>query len=529
MELPKREIKNILIADEARLKIASGATKMYETVSSTYGPAGHNVILGMPFGDATLTRDGVTVAKRTILPDRAEDNAAAILRQASEKTNRSSGDGTTATIVLGYHLYARGNRLVAGGENGMTIKKQIIDDSQKVIDFLKKESVDAKDHLTEVATVSAGDAAIGALVADTLEEVGTSGGITIREQNYPTIDVEKVGGYYFDKGFFALNQMVEFVKPQIFVSQKQISENAEIIPIISKVLQSTNHNLVIIGDVRINSDAMNTLLLNIQKSETFKAVVIPPPAFNDEGLLFMQDISLYVGSKLFMNGDDPETVKDSTDSEGKITPSPYFGTAERVQITPERAIIFGGAGSDEDIEVRAKEIQEAISKEKGSHRKDSLEQRYSKLTGKIAIVNVGGSTPTEMEELRYRVEDAIEATKSAMADGVLPGGGTMLVRASELDISPLFKSALLDSFNKLMSNAGESGEYRREQIRNSINGFGFNLREMTDEPVDLREVGIWDAARSVTQTVENAASAAGSLLTVGVIVDPIDQDDNEVA
>lgn len=517
MQLPKREIKTLLFDEDARAKLLSGATQIYKAVSSTYGPAGNNVTLGMPYGDATLTRDGVTVAKRVVLKDRAEDDAAQILRQASEKTNKTAGDGTTATIVLGYNLFTRGYRLIAAGENGMLLKKQITEDSRKVIDFLNAESKDAKGHLLEVATVSAGDPAIGALVADTLEEVGNNGGITIREQNYPTIDVEKVNGYYFDKGFFALNQQVEYAKPIIFVTQKALASNADIIPLLSKVINGDNKNLVIIGDVRMNSDAMNTLMLNIMQGK-LNAVVVPPPAYNDEATLFMQDIALYVGAKLFLNGDDIRAVKETDE---------YFGSAERVQVNQDKAIVFRGAGNPKAVIARASEIQQAIETETNSHRKDSLEQRFAKLTGKIAIVNVGGSTPAEMEELRYRVEDAIEATKSAMADGVLPGGATMLVRASQLDISPLFKDALLDSFRKLMDNAAQPADYRLEQIKRSKPGFGFNLREMTDEPIDLTKAGIWDATRAVVQTVENATSAAGSLLTIGTIVDPIDQTEGE--
>lgn len=520
MQMPKREIKNILTGEEARAKILAGVTKMYDTVSSTYGPAGNNVILGMPYGDATLTRDGVTVAKRTILPDRAEDDAATILRQASEKTNKSAGDGTTATVALGANLYFGTHKLIAAGENGMLLKKQMVEDSRKIIDFLKKESEDAKGHLLDVATVSAGDPAIGALVADTLEEIGTNGGITIREQNYPTIDVEKISGYYFDKGFFALNQLIEFAKPRIFVTNKPLVSNDDIVPLLSRMVdeKNTNRNLIIIGDVRMNSDAMNTLLLNVSNPKVnINVLVVPPPAFNDEGLQFMQDIAIYVGAKLFQSGNDMEEVR-STDE--------YFGTAERVQVSPDKAILFKGAGAGEDIEKRAAELKEQIDLEKSSHRKDNLEQRYAKLTGKIAIVNVGGSTPTEMEELRYRVEDAIEATKSAMADGVLPGGATMLVRASELDISPLFKNALLDTFRKLMNNAAEPADYRMQQIRRAPKGHGFNLRDMTEEPIDLKNAGIFDATRSVVQTVENATSAAGSLATVSTIVDPIDLEDS---
>jgi chaperonin GroEL len=518
MNLPKREVKNILIGDDARNKIYVGAKKLYEVVSTTFGAAGNNVILGMPYGDSTVSRDGVTVAKRTILPDKAEDDAAVILRQASEKTNRSAGDGTTATIVLGYNLFKHGYRMAMAGDNGMILKKQITEDSKKVLDFIKSKAEDAADHLLEVATVSAGDVAIGALVADTLKEIGNEGGITIREQNYPTVDVEKVNGYYFDKGFFALNQQIEFQSPLIFVTQKQIASNADIIPLLSRVINGDNKNLIIIGEVRMNSDAMSTLMANLMQGK-LNAAVIPPPAFNDEATLFMQDIALYVGARLFTQADDIQSVKTSDD---------FFGSAERVQISQEKAVLFRGAGDTQAIIDRAAEVREAMVNETNAHRKQTLEQRFAKLTGKIAIVNVGGSTQTEMEELRYRVEDAIEATKSAMAEGVTVGGATLLVKAAnELDISKLYKDALLDTFRKLMTNAAEPADFRLEQVRRAKDGYGFNLRKMTDEPVDLRKEGIWDAARAVMQTVENATSAAGTLLTIGAIVDPIENNDED--
>jgi len=517
MNLPKREIKDIHTGDQSRIKVAEGVRKMAEVVGTTYGPAGHNVILGMPYGDPTLSRDGVTVAKRTILEDKAEDDAATILRQASERTNKTTGDGTTGTVVLASNLFNRGNRLIASGDNGMVLKRQITEDSRKVIEFLKSEAQDAKNHAVEVATVSAGDPAIGQLVADTLEDIGYEGGITIREQNYPTIDVEKINGYYFDRGFFALNQQVEYANPIIFVTQKQIVSNSDITPLLSRVINGDRKDLVIIGEVRPNSDAMNTLLLNIMQGK-LNAVVIPPPAFNDEATLYMQDIALYVGATLFTPADDIKQVKETDE---------FFGSAERATINQDQAIIFRGAGDFDKITDRAAEVKTALDKEKDSHRKDTLEQRYSKLTGKIAIVNVGGSTPTEMEELRYRVEDSIEATKAAMVDGVLTGGATTLVRALELDISQLYKDALKDTFRLLMNNAAEPADYRLEQVRRAKPGYGFNLRAMTDEPIDLGEAGIWDAARAIIQTVENATSAAGSLLTVGAIVDPIERDDEK--
>lgn len=529
--IPPREIKDLQYGSEARATVLAGVEKLYQAVSSTYGPAANNVLQGMVYGDPVLTRDGVTVAKRIILKDRAEDDAAKVMRQASEKTNKTAGDGTTATIVLGYNLLKVANQRVVAGENPMKLKAQMVADSRKVIDYIKSISVNADKHLLEVATVSSGDKNIGALVSDTLKEIGLDGGITIREQSYPTIDVEKINGYYFGKGFFALNQQVEWEKPNILVSQRGLASATDILPIIRYVNSSENPKLVIIGEVR--GDALNILLTNSAtmvdqqgRPIPFEAVVIPPPAYNEEAKLYMEDIAIYTGAQVYT-----DAIKEFS--------SEILGSAERVQVNQDRAIIFKGAGDAEAISTRAAEIKTNIDKETNAHVKSALEERYTKLVGKIAIVNVGAATPTEMEELKFRVEDAIEATKSAMADGVVPGGATVLVHAAalhkvvstdksngnkliEFQISQLFSTALNETFKKLFDNAGESSDYRLKQIQASKFGMGFNLREMTEEPIDLAQAGIFDATRAVIQTIENATSAAGALLTVGALVTPQD-------
>jgi chaperonin GroEL len=514
--IPLREIKDLQYGIEARQTVLNGVTKGYEAVSSTYGPSGQNVLQGMPFGDPVLTRDGVTVAKRVVLENRAENDAWSVVRQASEKTNKTAGDGTTATVVLSYNLYKAAHQRVVAGENPMKLKAQMYEDSRKVIDFIKSKSVKADKHLLEVATVSAGDANIGALVSDVMQEIGLNGGITIREQNYPTIDVEKINGYYFNKGFFALNQQVEWAKPLILVTQKPLAAASDMLPIIQLVNQQDEKKLVIIGEVR--GEAMQILLANTMaqadpqgRPVPFEGIVVAPPMYGEEAKLFMEDIAIYTGAKVL------------TDAETAPTES-HFGSAERVQVSQERAIVFKGAGSAEAISSRAAEIKANIDKETNSHLKDNLEQRYSKLVGKVAIVNVGAATDTEMEELRFRVEDAIEATKSAMADGVLPGGGSGIVFASLLEhIDDLFSDALSNTAGKLYENAGENAMYRIQKMSVAGFGKGFNLRDMTEEPIDLAKAGIWDATRAVVQTIENATSAAGALLTVGALVTPRDE------
>lgn len=513
--LPKREVKDLSFGNDARTKVLQGVEKLYNAVSTTYGPAGQNVLLGLPYGDPTLTRDGVTVAKRTILEDRAENDAATVLRQASEKTNKTAGDGTTATVVLGRNLVVGAHELIAARKNPMVIKRQLDIDARTVIDYLNEQTQSADEHLLEVATVSSGDVSIGALVSDTLKEIGVGGGITIRERAYPTIDVEKINGYYFDKGFEPLQGDVDWDKPLIIVAKKRLSANADVLPIIRWVNEQPTKKIVIVGEV--NGEALQTLMINTLsqvdqqgRPVPFEGLVIPPPQYGDEGLAFLEDIAIYVGCSLVLESDKDLTTE-------------HIGSAKQVQINRDRAIIFQGAGDSNEISTRASKLQQQIERETNSHRKDQLESRYAKLVGKIAIVNVGGSTPTAMEEIRYRVEDAIEATKSAMQDGVLPGGGTTLILAAELDISDLFKNALKQTFYKLMDNAAESGEYRYEQVRKAQFGFGFNLRDMTDEPIDLRKSGIWDATRAVIQTIENAVSAAGDLITIGTLVTPRDE------
>lgn len=518
--IPKREIKDIFTGAEARKIVLDGVKKGYEAVSSTYGPAANNVLQGMPFGDPVLTRDGVTVAKRIVLPWKPHDDAWSVMRQASETTNKSAGDGTTATIVLGYSLLKEANKLVAAGENAMVLKRQLDKDSKLIIEWVKLQSQPAKGHLLEVASVSSGDPNIGALISDTMEEIGLDAGITIREQNYPTVNVEKINGYYFSKGWNVLNSEVSWDKPLILVAQKRIAANTDVIPLIQWVLDNspTNPKLVIIGDV--SGEALQTLLQNTMaqvdangRPHPFEALVIPPPSYGDDAKLFCEDISIYVGGNVLT---EAMNVKDLKEED--------FGSADRVQLNNERGIVFKGSGEPKLIANRAAEIKTNMDKEDNAHAKDQYEQRYSKLVGKVAIVNVGGSTQAEGEELKFRVEDAIEATKSAMADGVIPGGGISLVQATGLDISPLFKLALRQTFNKLMENAAEDGGYRFKQISAAKFGFGFNLRDITDEPIDLTKAGIWDATRAVTQTIENATSSAGALLTVDTIITQIEDE-----
>lgn len=509
---PKIEVRTVETDLPVRQKFLAGAETMYKAVSATYGPAGGNVLVRMPFGDPVLTRDGVTVARYVSstnkgLKDQAESDAARVIYQASEKTNKTAGDGTTATVVQAYNILRLAHQQVAAGANAMLLRKQILDDARTITNWVKDKSVKAtNEQLHEVATVSSGDPNIGHMIADTLIDVGLDGGVSIKEHDYPVQSVEKINGYVMDKGCSYLQVKVELESIPVFVTNKKMSTSADALPLIKLVMAQEDKRIVVIGDV--SGDAFNVLYANTVKQDVpFEAVVIPPQAYGQEGMPFAEDIATYVGAKVFTDADN---FRDLT--------AQSFGTASRLVVDMDGAIIMGGSGDAEAISTRAAEIKALIDDSKDTHAKDTLEKRYTKLVGKIANINIGCATATEREELRYRVEDALEATKSAMADGIVPGGATTLARATELEISPLTASALKATFCKLFENAGEDSTYRFKQVVKSKWGYGFNLRDMTEEPIDLSKAGIWDATRGVCQIIENAASAAGSLLTANVHV-----------
>lgn len=521
--IPKREVKTVTYGASARRDITDGLTTLYQAVSRVYGPGGSNAILGLPFGDPTVTRDGVTVAKRisgtnTGIANKNQSLAAAILRQASERTNKAAGDGTTATVVLGYHLYMTAYRqLMSAPESnhqhiGMELSRQLTKDAKQVTDYLAKQSTKATPtHLRDVAITSSGDTAIGTMIADTIKDIGTQGGITIREQSYPTLDIERINGYYFTKGFFALQAGIEWESPLIMVTTKRISTDADMVPLITYAASSPSKKLIIIGDV--SGEALSTLVTNSMRPEfQFEGVVIPPPAYGDEATTIAEDIATYIGTTPVTEATDFKRLSEAN-----------FGSATSVQVSNQRAIILSGHGDPDTITTRASQISQQAEDEHDPHTKEALQNRYAKLVGKIAIVNVGGSTNAEMEELRYRVEDAIEATRAAADSGVLPGGGTMLLRAAESDISPLTAQALEATFKVLMTNAGQSADYRLSQIQKAPIGHGFNLKDITPEPIDLAKAGIWDATTAISQAVQNAASAAATLLTTDLIIESQDE------
>lgn len=518
---PKDRIKEVTFDQQAHIGLARGVEKMRSAVGSTYGPGGRNVLIQKKYVHPVLTRDGVTVARDIAgygnkLRDPLEAEAAKLVYQASEKTNKTAGDGTTATVVLLAELYKAGYRRIVAGEDPMAIKKLLDKNRDIVLQFIKSQSTDcSEDMLKQVAYIASGDQELANMIADLVWDVGADGAITISYHNAPHVEVEKVTGYLFDQGFRNLAQEVEFEQPHVFVTQKRMATKTDIIPVLEAMAATgTLQQFVIIGDVA--GAAMETLVWAIQNQKA-DGLVVPPPAFGADGHDYFEDIATYTGARLMLEGDDFKTV----------TPAD-FGVIRRARISREKAILYGDNSTGDAIAERIKQIQDQLKKtDVTPSLKEQLEQRYAKLAGKISIIKVGAVTEVEREELFFRVEDAVEASKSALSSGIVAGGATTLLFASSIRkdnkaqtpmLEDFVKNALQEPFRLLMGNAGEDGGFRLNQVLNAGYSQGFDLRNMSEQPIDLTEAGIVDATKVVLQIVKNAFSVAGALLTTGTVI-----------
>lgn len=533
---PQDRTKVTTFGDEAHKSIAHGVEVMRQAVGSTYGPGGRNVLIKKRYVQPILTRDGVTVARDIAghgnkLKDPIASEAAKLVYQASEKTNKTAGDGTTATVVLLAELYKAGYKRTTAGEDAMVIKRRLDADRDKVVKFIESKSVECtKDKLDQVATISCGDQNLGRMISDLVHDVGSEGSISIEYQNAPHVEVEKVTGYLFGSGFrhLAVNE-VELNEPLVFVSQKRLDSRGDIIPILELAVQN-QRQFVIVGDVA--GAALETLVWAIQNQKA-DGLSIPPPAYGADGHEYFEDIATYTGARLILEGD---SFKDITVE--------YSGSIKKARIGRDKATLFGNNETGDAIAERIKSIREQIDKQEMTPSlKETLESRLAKLAGKVSIVKVGAATEVEREELFFRVEDAVEACKSALSSGIVAGGATTLLFASimgselnetnkksdaptpQFTLDKFVRDALQQPFRLLMSNAAEDGGYRLNQVLQAGYGKGFNLKAMSNEPVNLFEEGIVDATKVVLQTVKNAFSVAGSFLTTGAVVTEEEEDE----
>lgn len=521
-----RIVKTDGVLDEA----IAGAKLMYDAVSKAYGPTSYNVALQKSYGSHVITHDGVTIAKDVILRNQDHNIGADQLYAASRKTDDISGDGTTMTVVLGYHIMQKAHQRLAAGFSPMGLRRGIDYAGREVVKRIEALAKPVKDaNLHEIATVSSNDPEIGKLVADT---VIRSGGVGITIEEYEGLGVmqDVIEGVYFEKGWslphFVNNSVTEEVlqdNMHVICLEKRIRANQDIVPILEMVFKETEHKkLLIIGN--LSDKALNTCALT-NLTGGVAVCVVAPPVYGTQVLPFLEDIAVLTGGKMV-----PQDLPAN-----KVT-ADYLGFAKKVIVGRATTTIMETEGNTEDIGVRIEQLKEQLASDQyNAHEKERMERRLSKLQGKIGIIRVGGATESEREEMKFRVTDAVHATRGAKEDGIVPGGATTLARlsAAVIDTTKLDKheqegvkvvlEALAEPFKQLMVNAGEDPGFRLQQVLRAKDNHGFNVREMTDDPIDLIKGGVIDPVRVLKSGVENATSVAGIVITLGASL-TIDRD-----
>jgi chaperonin GroEL len=522
--------KKVFYDDDARRRVLAGAEILYNAVKTTMGPIGRNVVISKGYGAPTVTHDGVTVAKGVEIADVDDETlgykvGAELIKQAASKMNDVAGDGTTTVTVLTYHILNEANRLIAAGHNPMMLRKGLDAAAQKVIAKLGTLTEDIqgkKSRVAEVATISAGDAVIGELIADVIEKIGKDGVVTVEEGQGLALESEVVEGFTFDRGFVSPYMVTDTVrmeavynKPAIIVTDKKVSSIQEFLPLLEKVAASGKKDLVLIAD-DVEGEAMGTLILNRLKG-IFNTVAIKAPAFGDRRKDMLNDIAILTGATVISEdrGDTFENVDLNV-----------VGTARKVIVTKDETTIIEGGGQATEVEVRIAQINTQVSAATSEYDRDNLEKRRAALGGKVAVIKVGGATETEIEEKKYRVDDAVAAVKAALEEGIVAGGGVTLVNLanftpdgerSEFVGGLLLKTALEQPFRTLLSNSGENPDEWLPLVKKAKPGMGIDVNDPY-QLVDLKKVGVIDPTRVTKEAIQNAVSVAGTAMTMGALV-----------
>lgn len=519
----QKEGRILLQENEIREKILEGAKATYDAVVQSYGPRGKNVLLEKNFGRPILTRDGVTIARDVFFSDRPKNMGAQIITEASETTNRVAGDGTTATTALSYHLLDNGVKAINAGQHPMAIKDTLIEDSRKMLARLEELAIPVKDsQLKDVATVSAGDPLIGQLIAEAIIYVGQDGGILTEKAPIAEVEREYVDGYYIQSGFTALQAgKKELLEPLVVVSNKRITSVADVNEIITKTLQSTGvtpeaiqqrgeiPRIVFVGNFE---DAAYVFIVNLINKGMIDAVIIKtPPSFGDMGKHLLEDVAIYAGANM---------ITESTSL--KALDKSYVGHVDKIITSKGESTLFAD-NETESVIARIAQLREQIESETSDAVSEKLRDRAAKLEGKICIFKIGGATETEKEELEFRIEDSINSTRNAYAEGIVAGGGVTLLELSKLDISDITRNALRATFKQLLVNANLPAELKLDEALKAPQGQGFNLRK-DDKLVDVVKAGVIDPVVVVREVIKNATSAIGGAITVGAALVFIDKE-----
>lgn len=519
--------KDIIYGESARKALQAGIDKLADTVKITLGPKGRNVVLDKQYGSPLITNDGVTIAKEIELENSFENMGAQLVKEVSSKTNDDAGDGTTTATLLAQALVREGMKNVAAGANPMEVKKGIKAAVDVAVDSVKDNSqaVKGSEDIARVATVSAGDATVGELIADAMDKVSADGVITVEESKTADTTCEVVEGMQFDRGYISPYMVTDTDKMEaviddalILITDKKISTVQDILPLLESVLKS-GQKLVIIAD-DVEGEALQTILLNKLRG-TFTCVCVKAPGFGDRRKDMLQDIAILTGGQV-ITSDLGIELKDATMG--------MLGKARQVKVTKENTIIVDGAGEQEEIRARVGQIRSAIDNSTSDFDKEKLQERLAKLAGGVAVIKVGAATETEMKEKKLRIEDALAATKAAVEEGIVAGGGVALVNAIpaveklldtdnadyKTGVSIVLK-ALEEPLRQIAANAGLEGSVILDKIVAADKvGYGYDFAK--NEYCDMIESGIVDPAKVTRSAIQNAASVAGMVLTTESLV-----------
>lgn len=516
--------KQILFNEEARRSLERGVNALADAVKVTLGPKGRNVVLEKKFGAPTITNDGVTIARDIELEDPFENMGAQLVKEVSIKTNDVAGDGTTTATVLAQAMINEGMRNVAAGANPMVLKKGIKKAVDVLVDELKNVSqkVETKAAKAQVASISAADDEIGNLIADAMEKVGDDGVITVEESKTMETHLETVEGMQFDRGYISPYMATDADKmeavlsnPYVFITDRKITMIADIMPVLEKVVQNGGELLIIAEDVE--GEALATLVVNKLRG-TFKAVAVKAPGFGDRRKAMLQDIATLTGATVIS-----EEVGRKLDSASMAD----LGRAGQVRVTKELTTIVDGLGDKDAIVARVAQIRAQIPETTSDFDKEKLQERLAKLAGGVAVIKVGAATEVELKDKKLRIEDALNATRAAVAEGIVAGGGTALLQVQpalakikatgdEKTGVEIVKRAIEEPVRQIAYNAGLEGAVIVDTIKRSRKGYGFNA--LTEEYVDMIEAGIVDPTKVTRSALQNAASIASMVLTTESIV-----------
>ena len=529
--------KQLLFKEEARRRLQAGVDKLANAVSTTLGPKGRNVALDKKFGAPTVTHDGVTVAKEIELEDAFENMGAQLLKEAATKTDDAASDGTTTATVLAQAIVNEGLKNVAAGANPMQLKKGILAAAEVVIKFIREQAatIDTKDEIAQVASVSAQDDEIGNLIAEVMDKVGKDGVITVEESRGVDFETEYVEGMQFDRGyispyFITSPESMEAVitDAYILIYDKKISAAQDILPVLEKLMQIGKRELVIIAE-DLDGEALATLVLNKLRG-ILNVLAVKAPGFGDRRKAMLRDIAILTGGTV---------ISEETGRKLETVTLQDLGRAAKVSSNKENTVIVDGQGDPADIKGRVEEIRKEIDLTTSDYDREKLQERLAKLSGGVAIIRVGAATETELKEKKHRVEDALGATRAAVEEGIVPGGGVALINAvkslegfklgndDENTGVNILRKALEVPMKKIASNAGEDGaviiqEVRRLQKEKNNLRIGYNV--VTNDYVDMIEAGIPDPAKVTRSAVANAASIASMILTTEALITDIKED-----